>query len=111
MKRPSSVGFIGDGFVGQYEGSTNRSLTLEFMTINRDEHDYVLERIGRVFPVAHSTSDTWNQRILNYRSGESDFMESLSANLSIDISCWIPLLNEPSPAPSFGVVGWLKQRI
>ncbi|HYW82342.1 MAG TPA: LAGLIDADG family homing endonuclease, partial [Spirochaetia bacterium] len=45
------VGWLhGDGFVGQYGSS---SLTLEFMTINQDEHEFVLERIERVFPGVH----------------------------------------------------------
>jgi ribonucleoside-diphosphate reductase alpha chain len=43
----------GDGFVGQYKNSTNRSLTVEFMTINAEEHEYVLQRIERVFPNVH----------------------------------------------------------
>ncbi|MGA2480032.1 MAG: adenosylcobalamin-dependent ribonucleoside-diphosphate reductase, partial [Spirochaetia bacterium] len=48
------VGWLhGDGFVGQYKGSTNSSLTLEFMTINEDEHAFVLSKIERVFPGVH----------------------------------------------------------
>src|SRR5437867_1846114 len=48
------VGWLqGDGFVGQYAHGTNRSLTLELMTINKDEFDFVLERVERVFPDAH----------------------------------------------------------
>ena len=43
----------GDGFVGQYAHGTNRSLTLEFMTINKDEFEFVLERVERVFPNVH----------------------------------------------------------
>ncbi|HCM27447.1 MAG TPA: adenosylcobalamin-dependent ribonucleoside-diphosphate reductase [Treponema sp.] len=43
----------GDGFVGQYEEGTNRSLTLEFMTVNDDEFDAVTERLERVFPGFH----------------------------------------------------------
>ncbi len=43
----------GDGFVGQYSHGTNRSLTLEFMTIDKDEFSFVLERIERVLPSAH----------------------------------------------------------
>ncbi|MCW5941312.1 MAG: adenosylcobalamin-dependent ribonucleoside-diphosphate reductase [Fimbriimonadaceae bacterium] len=43
----------GDGFVGQYESGTNRSLTLEFITINDDEFDAVIEAVERVFPEAH----------------------------------------------------------
>ncbi|CAN5745426.1 hypothetical protein BH23CHL4_BH23CHL4_04930 [soil metagenome] len=43
----------GDGFAGQYSHGTNRSLTLEFMTINDDEFTYVMDRVHRVFPGHH----------------------------------------------------------
>ena len=44
------VGWLqGDGFVGQYEHGTNRSLTLEFMTIDKDEYQHVLDRVQQVF--------------------------------------------------------------
>ncbi|HKZ06297.1 MAG TPA: LAGLIDADG family homing endonuclease [Methylomirabilota bacterium] len=43
----------GDGFVGQYAYGTNRSLTLEFMTVNKEEFDFVLNRVERVFPGVH----------------------------------------------------------
>ncbi|SFQ33360.1 ribonucleoside-diphosphate reductase alpha chain [Amycolatopsis arida] len=41
-----------DGFVGQYEG-TNKSLTIEAMTVNDDEFGWVMSAIDRVFPEAH----------------------------------------------------------
>jgi ribonucleoside-diphosphate reductase alpha chain len=48
------VGWLhGDGFVGQYKNSTNRSLILEFMTVNAEEFDYVSQHIQRVFPGVH----------------------------------------------------------
>ena len=43
----------GDGFVGQYAEGTNRSLTVECMTINDDEFDFVMARVGRVFEGVH----------------------------------------------------------
>ncbi len=43
----------GDGFVGQYESGTNRSLTVEFLTINEDEFNFVMERIQHVFEGIH----------------------------------------------------------
>jgi ribonucleoside-diphosphate reductase alpha chain len=43
----------GDGFVGQYTEGTNRSLTLEFMTIDEDEHQFVMSRIAKVFEGVH----------------------------------------------------------
>ncbi|MDG4767057.1 adenosylcobalamin-dependent ribonucleoside-diphosphate reductase [Solwaraspora sp. WMMD406] len=42
-----------DGFVGQYDYGTNRSLTIEAMTVNDDELDWVVAAIDRVFPGAH----------------------------------------------------------
>jgi ribonucleoside-diphosphate reductase alpha chain len=41
-----------DGFVGQYNG-TNRSLTIEFMTANDDEHAWVTDHLDVVFPDVH----------------------------------------------------------
>jgi ribonucleoside-diphosphate reductase alpha chain len=43
----------GDGFVGQYRKGTNRSLTMEFMTIDKSEFHFVMERIQRVFDGVH----------------------------------------------------------
>src|SRR5690606_3062085 len=42
-----------DGFVGQYAHGTNRSLTIEAMTVNEAEHRWVTDAIERVFPGAH----------------------------------------------------------
>ncbi|MCK5008158.1 MAG: adenosylcobalamin-dependent ribonucleoside-diphosphate reductase, partial [Spirochaetales bacterium] len=48
------VGWLhGDGFVGQYTSGGNRSLTMELMTVNDQEFQYVMERIQRVFPGVH----------------------------------------------------------
>jgi ribonucleoside-diphosphate reductase alpha chain len=48
------VGWLhGDGFTGQYDHGHNRSLTLEFMTVNDDEHGYVMEKVDRVFKGIH----------------------------------------------------------
>ncbi|AXB43981.1 adenosylcobalamin-dependent ribonucleoside-diphosphate reductase [Amycolatopsis albispora] len=41
-----------DGFVGRYEG-TNRSLTIEAMTVNDAELAWVTDALDRVFPGAH----------------------------------------------------------
>jgi ribonucleoside-diphosphate reductase alpha chain len=41
-----------DGFVGQYDGTT-RSLTMEFMTVNDAERDWVLHHLDIVFPDVH----------------------------------------------------------
>ncbi|HXG76620.1 MAG TPA: LAGLIDADG family homing endonuclease [Gaiellaceae bacterium] len=42
-----------DGFVGQYEEGTNRSLTMEFRVANDDEYDWVVSNLDLVFPDVH----------------------------------------------------------
>ncbi|WUI04894.1 vitamin B12-dependent ribonucleotide reductase [Micromonospora sp. NBC_00421] len=42
-----------DGFVGQYTEGTNRSLTIEAMTVNDDELDWVTGTLDEVFADAH----------------------------------------------------------
>ena len=43
-----------DGFVGQYSSGTNRSLTIEAMTINDEEREFVRAGVTEVFGQAHS---------------------------------------------------------
>ncbi|MCS6848009.1 MAG: LAGLIDADG family homing endonuclease [Anaerolineae bacterium] len=43
----------GDGFVGQYAEGTNRSLTIELMTVNDEEHAYVMQLVQSVFTGVH----------------------------------------------------------
>src|SRR5205823_5815245 len=42
-----------DGFVGQYERGTNRSLTIEFQVAGDDEYDWVSANLDVVFPNVH----------------------------------------------------------
>jgi ribonucleoside-diphosphate reductase alpha chain len=42
-----------DGFVGQYEEGTNRSLTIEFMTNGSEEHEWVLGHMKTALPDIH----------------------------------------------------------
>ena len=42
-----------DGFVGQYDRGTNRSLTIEAMTVNKAELDWVTRALDQVFPDVH----------------------------------------------------------
>ena len=71
-----------DGFVGQYEG-TNRSLTIEAMTVTPAELDWVLSALDSVFPGVHrhertvETVDTSLdcRRTRLYGNGLSDFVE------------------------------------
>ncbi|RLG20116.1 ribonucleoside-diphosphate reductase, partial [Candidatus Micrarchaeota archaeon] len=43
-----------DGFVGKYEQGTNRSLTIEFITANDEEHEWVSSNLRIVFPTHHA---------------------------------------------------------
>jgi ribonucleoside-diphosphate reductase alpha chain len=43
-----------DGFVGQYQTGTNRSLTIEAMTVTDAELDWVTDAIAKVLPGVHS---------------------------------------------------------
>jgi adenosylcobalamin-dependent ribonucleoside-diphosphate reductase len=42
-----------DGFVGQYDHGTNRSLTIEFQVATDDEYDWVLQNLELAFPDVH----------------------------------------------------------
>jgi len=42
-----------DGFVGQYQTGTNRSLTIEFQVANDDEYAWVVENLDIALPHAH----------------------------------------------------------
>jgi ribonucleotide reductase alpha subunit len=48
----------GDGFVGQYDHGTNQSLTVEAMTVNAGEREFVGALVDRVFPGAHKHERT-----------------------------------------------------
>jgi len=48
----------GDGFVGQYAHGTNRSLTIEAMTVNPDEKTFVDALVQTVFQGVHSHDRT-----------------------------------------------------
>jgi ribonucleoside-diphosphate reductase alpha chain len=43
----------GDGFAGQYKTGTNQSVTVEFMTANDEEYDFLLPHIQKVFEGLH----------------------------------------------------------
>ncbi|MBI2058040.1 MAG: hypothetical protein HYT63_03635, partial [Candidatus Yanofskybacteria bacterium] len=49
------VGWLqADGFVGQYKTGTNKSLTIEFLTVNDQEQEWVEQHLAVVFPDIHS---------------------------------------------------------
>jgi ribonucleoside-diphosphate reductase alpha chain len=70
-----------DGFVGQYELGTNRSLTVEFVVANEDEFAWVSRHLDVVFPDVHrkvrdaDTKSVRVQRIRLYGEQLRDFVE------------------------------------
>jgi ribonucleoside-diphosphate reductase alpha chain len=70
-----------DGFVGQYELGTNRSLTIEFQVADDDEYEYVMENLDVALPDIHrkvreaDTQDTRVRRIRLYGEVVRDFVE------------------------------------
>ncbi len=70
-----------DGFAGQYEHGTNRSLTIEFQVADDDEYDWVTSHLDVVFPDLHrkvreaDTNDVRVRRIRLYGEVLRDFVE------------------------------------
>ncbi len=73
----------GDGFVGQYRHGTNRSLTIEFITCNDEEFEFLLPHINRIFEGVHRwvsvpdsrSDDIVIRRIRIYGEPLRDFVE------------------------------------
>jgi ribonucleoside-diphosphate reductase alpha chain len=70
-----------DGFVGQYDHGTNRSLTIEFQVASDDEYEWVMDHLDVVFPDVHrkvreaDTKEVRVQRIRLYGEVLRDFVE------------------------------------
>ena len=70
-----------DGFVGQYDDGTNRSLTIEFLVANDEERAWVEQHLDVVFPDVHrkvrdaDTLEVPVQRIRLYGEVLGDFVE------------------------------------
>ncbi len=70
-----------DGFVGEYDHGTNRSLTIEFLVANDEERAWVEQHLDVVFPHVHRKvrdADTLTvpvQRIRLYGEVLADFVE------------------------------------
>ena len=70
-----------DGFVGQYDYGTNRSLTIEFQVASDDEYEWVTSHLDVVFPDVHrkvreaDTESVRVQRIRIYGEVLRDFVE------------------------------------
>ena len=82
MSEAALAGWLqADGFVGQYEHGTNRSLTVEFLVANEDEYEWVSRHLDVVFPDLHRKvrdADTQSgrvQRIRLYGEQLRDFVE------------------------------------
>ena len=59
-----------DGFVGQYHGTTNRSLTIEFQVASDDEYAWVMENLDVALPHVHRKvreADTKHTRVRRIR--------------------------------------------
>ena len=70
-----------DGFVGEYDHGTNRSLTIEFLVVNDEERAWVEQHLDIVFPHVHrkvrdaDTLEVPVQRIRLYGEVLGDFVE------------------------------------
>jgi len=70
-----------DGFVGQYESGTNRSLTIEFQVASDDEYQWVMENLDVALPDVHrkvreaDTEHTRVRRIRLYGEALREFVE------------------------------------
>jgi ribonucleoside-diphosphate reductase alpha chain len=70
-----------DGFVGQYETGTNRSLTVEFQVATDDEFDWIVENLDIALPDVHrkvreaDTEQTRVRRIRLYGEVLREFVE------------------------------------
>jgi len=70
-----------DGFVGQYDHGTNRSLTIEFCVTSDDEYEWVTGHLDVVFPDLHrkvreaDTKDVRVRRIRVYGEELRNFVE------------------------------------
>jgi ribonucleoside-diphosphate reductase alpha chain len=72
-----------DGFVGQYESGTNRSLTIEFQVANEDEYGWVSHNLAIALPDVHrhtrevvrDDSSVSCRRIRLYGEGLREFVE------------------------------------
>ncbi len=78
----------GDGFVGQYAHGTNRSLTIEAMTINADERAFVSDLVGRVFADVHSHERGATVQARPWMSVASDCTGNRCATSSLGTACW-----------------------
>ena len=94
-----------DGFVGQYEG-TNRSLTIEAMTVTEAERQWVLAALDSVFPGVHrheravETLDTKLdcRRTRLYGVGLSEFVERWGLRIrGVDMTVPEHLFDAPLP--------------
>jgi ribonucleoside-diphosphate reductase alpha chain len=94
-----------DGFVGQYSG-TNRSLTIEAMTVNEAELAWVTNAIEEVFPDVHRHQRTVEtkgahldcRRTRLYGNGLQDFVEKWGLRArGIDMKVPEPLFTAPLP--------------
>jgi ribonucleoside-diphosphate reductase alpha chain len=114
-----------DGFVGQYETGTNRSLTIEAMTVTEAEHDWVTVALDAVFPGVHrherrvETQDTSLdcRRTRLYGAELAEFVESWGLRTrGVDMRVPEHLFTAPLPVVAcylrslFQAEGYVSQR-
>jgi ribonucleoside-diphosphate reductase alpha chain len=84
MSEAALAGWLqSDGFVGQYDHGTNKSLTLEFLTVTDAEHEWVTYALDQVFPDHHrkvrrfetQSEDLVGRRIRLYGEELREFVE------------------------------------
>ncbi|GHU17901.1 hypothetical protein FACS1894163_09340 [Spirochaetia bacterium] len=92
----------GDGFAGQYETGSNRSLMLEFMTADDEEYEFLLPHIRTVFEGIHyhvihvetSNEQLFLRRIRLYGEELRPFIEKYeSLKRGLDMRIPSPVLN------------------
>ena len=112
-----------DGFVGQYDHGTNRSLTIEFQVANDEERAWVQQHLDVVFPDVHrkvrdaDTLETPVQRIRLYGEVLGDFVERWNllergTEMTVPYQLWTASHDEISAylRSVFQADGWVSVR-
>src|SRR5262249_535256 len=95
-----------DGFVGQYDEGTNRSLTIEAITVTQAERDFVMAAIEMLFPNVHRKTRSVEtqdksldlQRVRLYGNELSSFIEKWGLKTrGLDMTVPAALFTAPLP--------------
>ncbi|HUR84534.1 MAG TPA: LAGLIDADG family homing endonuclease [Solirubrobacteraceae bacterium] len=112
-----------DGFVGQYEHGTNRSLTIEFLVVNDEERAWVEHHLDVALPDVHrpvrdaDTLETPVERIRLYGEVLGDFVDRWNlmergTEMSVPFQLWTASHEEISAylRSVFQADGWVSVR-